>query len=494
MVTVRWLTFLLAASPLVSAPLPLAPSWTDYRAGDVAAEDIVTPVPLIVVDEEATQALRRRAAERLAVQLRYYTNAAAETEAAFRAAFARTRANFLSQVETAFGRASLDGQQLASARFQRLVHRFQFRNLLFPADTNLASLWAAGESGEAVENAIAARLRPLLERPILSPAAPPPGLIPGPLAHLIPLADTNEMASAQLADRSGPNVAMARLAALPAVQTEVREAFPPPDSVLADYLVTFVRPNCVLDADLTRQFQAEHTVQLVVADHYDAGQVIAWRGRVISRKMQAALRQLQDKSEANQLLRQRLVDARLRASRTDRLNRLLMVGSLAVLSLSVVVLRLALRRQSAALLQPLQLAGAALSLQPAVAAPGSLMEPPREPGAPQLLRVAGLSSGGKLEARLAAALSTPFVQRLMACCARLTHVQQQSAAEVERLGEGLMTVHSRMQKRLFAYERRIAELEKELETREDENRELIRTELERLRWELELERARVGSD
>ena len=57
-----------------------------------------------------------------------------------------------------------------------------------------------------------------------------------------------------------------------------------------------------------------------------------------------------------------------------------------------------------------------------------------------------------------------------------------------------MTVHSRMQKRLFAYERRIAELEKELETREDENRELIRTELERLRWELELERARVGSD
>ena len=187
MVTVRWLTLLLVASPLLAAPPPPASSWTDYRAGEVAAEDIVTPVPLIVVDEEATQALRRRAADRLAVQFRYYTNAAAETEAAFREAFARTRGNFLRQVETAFGRTSLDGEQLASARFQQLVHRFQFRNLLFPADTNLASLWAGGESGEAVENAIAARLRPLLERPILSPAAPPPGLVAGPLAHLIQL-------------------------------------------------------------------------------------------------------------------------------------------------------------------------------------------------------------------------------------------------------------------------------------------------------------------
>ena len=78
--------------------------WPDYKEGDTAKEDIITPVPLVVIDPEATETLKRKEASRVPVICRYYTNAAAEAERELLSAIAATRSNFLQNVAAAFNR------------------------------------------------------------------------------------------------------------------------------------------------------------------------------------------------------------------------------------------------------------------------------------------------------------------------------------------------------------------------------------------------------
>src|SRR5687767_1531338 len=51
---------------------------TDYRLGDVATEDVVTPVPLLVVNPVATEALKQKIAEQIPVVVRFTPQSANE--------------------------------------------------------------------------------------------------------------------------------------------------------------------------------------------------------------------------------------------------------------------------------------------------------------------------------------------------------------------------------------------------------------------------------
>ena len=95
-----------------------------------------------------------------------------------------------------------------------------------------------------------------------------------------------------------------------------------------------------------------------------------------------------------------------------------------------------------------------------------------------------------LIAHLARWMSDALVQKLLLQRAHLIEAQQMAVTEVDKLGQRLDTIHSRMLGRLTAYERRISELEKELVTKDEINRELIQAEIETIRRQMEAERVR----
>ena len=66
--------------------------------------------------------------------------------------------------------------------------------------------------------------------------------------------------------------------------------------------------------------------------------------------------------------------------------------------------------------------------------------------------------------------------------------QDNAASEMAALEARLEKVQAPLQVRLAAYEHRIAELEKELAVRGEENRELLKAKIEMMRKQLEAER------
>lgn len=91
-------------------------------------------------------------------------------------------------------------------------------------------------------------------------------------------------------------------------------------------------------------------------------------------------------------------------------------------------------------------------------------------------------------AHLSRCLSQAFTRRLILDRQLLLEAQNKAAAEMAELEARLEKVHAPLQDRLVAYERRIAELEKELAARGEENRELLKAQIEFMRKQLESQR------
>src|SRR3954469_19069171 len=148
----------------------------EYKVGDVATEEVIAPVSMVVIDQEETVALKQAEASRVPVICRYYTNTINEVENKFRAVFAITRSNFLAELDTAFETQTLTPQNITSPKFQRTTTNFQKRNKLFPVGVSLAEVWAQGESDRVMLSSLSARLREAMSRPIRAGGSPAPRL------------------------------------------------------------------------------------------------------------------------------------------------------------------------------------------------------------------------------------------------------------------------------------------------------------------------------
>jgi len=69
--------------------------------------------------------------------------------------------------------------------------------------------------------------------------------------------------------------------------------------------------------------------------------------------------------------------------------------------------------------------------------------------------------------------------------AHLLKMQQAGAAQVAELEQRLVKIQSQLQRRLTAYERRIAELEKEVSNKDEANRELLAARIQMVKQTLE---------
>ena len=83
-----------------------------------------------------------------------------------------------------------------------------------------------------------------------------------------------------------------------------------------------------------------------------------------------------------------------------------------------------------------------------------------------------------------------LIQRLLAHRSDLVHSQQRAEDDVAELEKRLETIHAPLAERLAAYEKRIADLERELAAKGEENKELIEAKIELARKKLATERAK----
>jgi isocitrate dehydrogenase kinase/phosphatase len=95
----------------------------------------------------------------------------------------------------------------------------------------------------------------------------------------------------------------------------------------------------------------------------------------------------------------------------------------------------------------------------------------------------------RVAAELAAFAKQSLIQGLYAQRGELLETQQRAREELDQLEARLAALHLPLQERIRAYETRIGELEKELETRSEEMRNLIHATLLLIRGRLEAEKA-----
>jgi len=482
----RFVAVLALTLPVLSLS---AKDLADYQVGDRVEQDIVTPVKLSFVDPEGTEAMRQKETQRVPIVIRYYTNTADLVEARFHRAFAQTRVNFLESVNKVFGHRQLSAEELSSFKFQSLAVLFDKQNNLFPLSTNRAALWASGDADSAYEASLAPILRQAMSVPIR----------PEPLAEefkltanlrLIPLARSNEIITAEEAGQTMYNYARSNYLTLAQVRKNFQALFPVEEREVAKYLSTLLVPNCTVEEGITRQFRARRTDGLWSVCDYQAGQVVARRGEIVTRKTKAALDQMKEKAVIVQLqdlqVKQQAAVGQLQqlvatdhAKGTESQEHLRwLIGALAgvVLILAAAIWQMARRKQTVSLL-PVPAANA-----------GELEWQQRALVAEQRTDQLQTAARAGLIAHLSQWMSRVLTQRLLSQRRALIENQTNAADEMAQLEERLRKVQAPLQVRLAAYEHRIAELEKELAVRGEENRELLKAKIEMMRKQLEAER------
>jgi len=486
-----------------------------YRVGDVAAEDVVTPMALEVVDAAATTALQSAKARQYPAVFRSWTDATNVMAGDFLSAFARTRTNFLAELSGEFHASTLDEAAVASADFGRLVTVFGVKHKDFPITDDLAAEWALGHDGLAIREKLLAELQWAASRPVRPDEALPKGLVMAENIRLVPVADPGEKLSFERVQQ-GWLAPSASLLTVSNAQAIFRLEFPAEKQLFARALGGFIQPNCFPDAPLTQLSRGAAVYQLVVSDHYDAGDAIVRQGMAIDEKTRAALAALSEKLASHPAA--------------------VTAGSLppprppSAIAVTPVQPR-APAPVSAPISASIPVSPSAPSAKPAPVAARSeaAAAPASRPGLRHFwviailagisavsLVVAGglfLRERGRLGKAAAAQAPLPFpeggqpnpapqvaqavreaVQQELAMQRRELLVAQQAAAqEIATLVRRLDELQVPMQERLRTYEARIQTLEKELALRNEENRELLRLKIEMVNRQLEAERAAGSS-
>lgn len=458
-----------------------------YHPGDAAGENISTPVALDVIDADATVA--RKAAEALKTPaiFRSYPNPTNAMVKNFLAAFEKSRALFTTNFHSTFGEITNADETVASPVFSGFVIAFNRKKIPFPISSELASVWAHGDAGTAIQTRLVNTLLQMAHRHI-RPDDLPARVALGETLRLAPVNGPQENLTLDEAER-GKLVTVTSVMTVTRLRDLFRREFPQPDQVMARGVGKFLPMNCELDASLTQQARDRDTQQLVLVNHYDAGQVIVRRGETIDAKTEAALVALNEKLMPDRLAAQReqlekewvqQENAAAQKARVQEINlqrqalavrvrnEWLLAACVGIVVVALAAVWIVTRNRRSHSLLPVP--AGKFSSQPQPVFPVSLT--------PQITQI----------------LKEAVVQGLAAQRSELLQAQQAAAAEISELVQRLDELKAPMQKRLRSYEDRISELKKDLAERNEENRELLKLKIEMTRRQLEAERARNRVD
>jgi len=257
-----------------------------YKIGDTAQADVTASVSFDVPNMQATSALKATKAMYVPVIFREHVHTTNGMVKEFLAAFAEAHANFTNGIATTF-QTNVTDAMIASPDFGYYVTEFDVVNKKFPVTPELAADWAHGDSGSSFRDEWLGLLVQAMNRPI-RPDELPPGLTLRKTIRLVQVKSFDADLTLDVA-RHGHGVPATNVLTISRVRDLFRSEFTQEDQPLARALAEFLRPNCMPDLDLTRQAREFAVRALVVADHYEPGQVIVRQGQTIDAQTKAAL-------------------------------------------------------------------------------------------------------------------------------------------------------------------------------------------------------------
>jgi hypothetical protein len=472
--------------------LPLtAKGLADYRVGDIADADVVTPVALDVVDAAATSALQSAKATQHPAIFRSFPETTNVMAGEFLTAFMQARSNFLADVAIEFHSGKLEEATIASADFGRLVTVFGVENKVFPIPDDLAAEWARGGDGHVIRERLLATLEWAAHRPV-RPDALPEGMVLGETVRLVPVTEMNQKLSFESL-QEGQLISTTNLATLASAQTLFRRDFPAPQQLFARALAAFIQPNCFPDEPFTQLTRGAAIYRLVVSDHYDAGEVIVHRGEAVDAKSLAALAALKERLAANSPAPANAPTASVPAvhavepAQPPPKTQVVAAATVVVDSPKPVAARPGIKHLG------LILTLAGISLISLIVAVWQFVKGRKPAADPATVAQEPLpfpdTTKPNLTPQVAQAVREAVQQELAAQRRELLLAQQAATDEIAALVQRLDELQVPMQQRLHTYETRIHVLEQELALRIEENRELLKLKIEMISRRLESERA-----
>ena len=472
----------LAFAFLVSALflcLPARAAVPDYKLGDVAEADIVTPVALVVVNPQATDAWKKKVADEIRFVVRHAPQTLAAVEADLRESLAAGRRGFMTSVQQS---------DLESANFSRVIREI---SATAPKDMpfeQLVPLWGRGQSDDPVVNSLLQPIREVMVQPIVNNKNDTPLPTNQPV-KLVAVKDLEAAPTARELDSAGQLIPAGKVLSLWRAKRLVETYFPSGQESMGRFAASMVRINAVPDPTSTELLRAKRMDGVTVNDSYDPGQVIVRKGQTIDRKAMSALSAMREKSMIG-TLQSKLEHEQTVAVQIKSQTNLIGLG-LGIVCIALVLILMRLRNRPSTALVAVPATGALPGGEGQNALPAG--------DGNDEWRSRALLAEGKAERAQQAIRSgvmgwmrEKVVRTLFSQRAQLLDAQQKAEAEMRELEQRLEQLHAPLQERIMAYEQRIADLERDLAAKGEENRELIGARIHVARQHLSMERERMG--
>src|SRR5688572_24407653 len=349
MVTPRVRTALaVLVTALVLQLHPARAALPEYKLGDVADADVITPVALNVVNPEATEVLKRRVAQEVRFVVRHAPQTFTEAEAQLRESIVSARRSFMLHVKQA---------DVESSSFTRVIREISASSPKdFPFE-KFAALWVRGQADDAVVNSILQPLREVLVQPIVNNKTDTPLPTNEPV-RLVAVQSLDGPPTARELEPPGQLVQAGKVLSLWRAKRLVETYFPAGQEATGRYASSFVRINAVPDPATTEFLREKRMDGVAVHDTYEPAQVIIRKGQTIDRKALNALALVREKSMIGTLQtkleqeQSKFVQEQAVASQIKEQTKWI-AGSLAVVCLTLVLILLRLRSRPSSALVPI---------------------------------------------------------------------------------------------------------------------------------------------
>jgi 7TM-HD extracellular len=460
------------------------PQLPEYRPGDVATGDIVTPVTIRVVDPEFSAALKNESAAGVPLIFRHVVTIVDEVESDLLANIEKTRTNFLAALRQALlGRIPQAGDE-ASLEYAQLLREASWAEQGMAAPlARFAPLWVRGASDAALVDALLQPVREVMAQPIVYDQAEEPLSVDQPI-RIFRVKSLLEAPGFPELKTGGQATLAAHLSGLESARSAAESYFPPEQQDMAWYAAGFLRANTFPAPGLTELLRAQSRDEAIGYETYAAGQIILRKGQTIDPKTLAALAALRDKQHIDALLTKVDTDqsvATLAFVDTQEFLKVYGAAGLVVLLLLWLWGRRGSALPASAERQPVELLPALWSDEDAENWRSRAVRAERRADrAQEAVRQGAL---GWMRDKMFRSL---FHQR-----ADLLATQQRAEAEMVELEQRMAQLLVPLQDRIRTYEKRIRELEEMQADPKGATRRLIDARINRARQQLELERAQA---
>lgn len=468
---------------LLGLALAASAAVPDYKLGDIASGDVVTPVSLLALNPEATEVLRQKVSAQVAPIIRYTPQSAAEAEKELLETVATARTNFLAVLLSAQGGRAPVAEDVGTPAYLSTLEHFARDSTRDLPLSKLAPVWVSGVGENKILETFVAALRSVMMQPIIG-SKTDTNLPANQSLRLVPVSGPDAAPSSQDLENGGTTIMSGKILSLWRARRLVETHFAAGQEPFGRFAAGFVRANAYPDPALTELLRTKRMEGVTVNDTYEAAQVIVRQGQVIDRRALSALTALRERNLIGTLQNK----LELEQSVSSAVNRrtLWIVAGLGVIC--VLLLALLWRRPSRASTALVPVGAAAVDR-------GAWQSLPE--GSDSAWRERALLAEGKAE-RAHAAIRSGFlgwmkekiVQGLFQQRAQLLSAQQKAEAEMRELEQRLDQLHAPLRERIATYEKRIQELEQQLVAKGEENRELLGAQIAVARQQLNLERER----